>query len=85
MFFGDGYKGLPAFAPFDKIIVTAGAPYIPEDLLTQLKIGGILVIPVGEGDSQVMHKITKKAEDSFDTEELGLFRFVPLLKEKGRD
>ena len=85
LFFGDGYKGLPAFAPFDKIIVTAGAPYIPEDLLQQLKVGGILVIPVGEGDFQVMKKITKTGESQFDTEDLGDFRFVPLLKDKGRD
>jgi len=85
LFFGDGYKGLPTFAPFDKIIVTAGAPYIPEDLLTQLKIGGILIIPVDEGDSQRMKKITKITENKYETQELGKFRFVPLLKEKGRD
>lgn len=85
LFYGDGYIGLPTFAPFDKIIVTAGAPYIPEDLLTQLKIGGVLVIPVDEGDSQRMKKITKLANNKFETEDLGLFRFVPLLKEKGRD
>lgn len=85
LFYGDGYKGLPAFAPFDKIIVTAGAPYIPEDLLYQVKIGGIIVIPVGEGDDQTMKKIVRKAENNFETEDLGLFRFVPLLKEKGND
>ena len=84
-FYGDGYKGLPTFAPFDKIIVTAGAPYIPEDLLKQLKIGGTLVIPVDEGDSQRMKKIVKLSATNFETEDLGLFRFVPLLKEKGRD
>jgi protein-L-isoaspartate(D-aspartate) O-methyltransferase len=84
-FYGDGYKGLPTFAPFDKIIVTAGAPYIPEDLLKQLKIGGMLVIPVDEGDSQRMKKIVKLSESNFETEDLSLFRFVPLLKEKGRD
>jgi protein-L-isoaspartate(D-aspartate) O-methyltransferase len=85
LFYGDGYAGLPTFAPFDKIIVTAGAPYIPKDLLAQLKIGGALVIPVDEGDSQRMKKITKKTETQFETQDLGLFRFVPLLKEKGRD
>ena len=85
LFYGDGYAGLPTFAPFDKIIVTAGAPYIPEDLLAQLKIGGTLVIPVDEGDSQRMKKIIKKAENDFESQDLGLFRFVPLLKEKGRD
>ena len=85
LFYGDGYKGLPSFAPFDKIIVTAGAPYIPEDLLYQLKIGGILIIPVDEGKSQRMKKIVKLSDKKFETEDLGLFRFVPLLKEKGRD
>ncbi|MDF1672430.1 MAG: protein-L-isoaspartate(D-aspartate) O-methyltransferase [Vicingaceae bacterium] len=85
LFYGDGYKGLPAFAPFDKIIVTAGAPFIPEDLLYQLKIGGMLVIPVGEGDDQIMKKIVRVAENNFETEDLGVFRFVPLLKEKGQD
>jgi len=85
LFYGDGYVGLPTFAPFNKILVTAGAPYIPEDLLTQLKIGGILVIPVDERDSQRMKKITKLADNKFKTEDLSLFRFVPLLKEKGRD
>jgi len=85
LFYGDGYAGLPTYAPFDKIIVTAGAPYIPEDLLTQLKVGGILVIPVDEGENQRMKKITKLKENTFETKDLGLFRFVPLLKEKGRD
>jgi len=73
LFYGDGYKGLP------------GAPYIPEDLLNQLKIGGTLVIPVNEGDSQRMKKIVKLSETNFQTEDLTLFRFVPLLKEKGQD
>ena len=85
LFYGDGYAGLPSFAPFDKIIVTAGAPYIPEDLLAQLKVGGTMVIPVGEDGDQVMKKITKKDTLSFDVEDLGVFRFVPLLKEKGND
>ncbi len=85
LFFGDGYKGLPTFAPFDKIIITAGAPYVPEELLKQLKVGGIMVIPVDDGDAQVMKKITKKTSNKFETEDLGKFKFVPLLKEKGRD
>lgn len=85
LFYGDGYKGLPTYAPFDKIIVTAGAPYIPEDLLTQLKTGGTLIIPVDEGDSQRMKKIVKLSDTNFQSEDLSLFRFVPLLKEKGRD
>ncbi len=85
LFYGDGYAGLPTFAPFDKIIVTAGAPFIPEDLLTQLKVGGILIIPVGEGKDQIMKKIVKIDTKTFNTEDLGVFRFVPLLKEKGKD
>ena len=85
LFYGDGYKGLPSFAPFDKIIVTAGAPFIPEDLLHQLKIGGIMVIPVGEGNDQVMKRLIKTSINSFETEDFGVFRFVPLLKEKGFD
>lgn len=85
LFYGDGYKGLQPYAPYDKIIVTAGAPFIPEDLLTQLKNGGTLVIPVGKDGQQVMKKITKLSETSSKTEDLGLFRFVPLLKEKGQD
>jgi protein-L-isoaspartate(D-aspartate) O-methyltransferase len=82
IFYGDGYKGLPAFAPFDKIIVTAAAPYIPVDLITQLKPGGILVIPVGASDTQVMTKITKRTDGSIAEEKLDLFRFVPLLENK---
>ena len=85
LFYGDGYKGLPTFAPFDKIIVTAGAPYVPEDLLKQLKVGGIIIIPVDDGEHQIMKKIIKTSADNFETKDLGVFRFVPLLKEKGRD
>jgi len=85
LFYGDGYKGLPSYAPFDKIIVTAGAPYIPKDLLSQLKVGGIMVIPVGDGVEQMMKKIVKLSDNKFETEDLGFFRFVPLLKEKGKD
>ncbi|MFZ4427016.1 MAG: protein-L-isoaspartate(D-aspartate) O-methyltransferase [Saprospiraceae bacterium] len=78
LFLRDGYKGLPEFAPFDRIIVTAGAPQIPEALKAQLGIGGILVIPVGE-DYQTMLKVTRRAEDDFVEEEKGSFRFVPFL------
>ena len=85
LFYGDGYIGLPTYAPFNKIIVTAGAPYIPEDLLKQLAVGGIMVIPVDNEDHQIMKKIVKIDENNFETTELGAFRFVPLLKEKGRD
>ncbi len=78
--FGDGYKGWPEFAPFDKIIVTAGAPFVPAPLLTQLKLGGRLVIPVGE-DVQVMTLFVRKGEKEFEKHEFGDFRFVPMLKE----
>jgi len=85
MFFGDGYKGLSAFAPFDKIIVTAGAPIIPNDLIQQLTIGGILVIPVGANDLQIMTVLTKISENDIDKKEMGYFRFVPLLEDKHFD
>ncbi|MBN8703903.1 MAG: protein-L-isoaspartate(D-aspartate) O-methyltransferase [Bacteroidetes bacterium] len=81
-FYGDGYKGLPAFAPFDKIIVTAGAPFIPEDLIKQLKVGGRMVIPVGAGDVQTMTLLQKKSDTEITKQELGEFRFVPLLEQK---
>jgi len=84
-FFGDGYKGLPAFAPFDKIIVTAGAPYVPEALTNQLKPGGILVIPLDEGDSQLMTSIQKLPDSTLITTRHGRFRFVPLLGDKSHD
>lgn len=77
--FGDGFKGAPKFAPFDKIIITAGACEIPESLLSQLKDGGIMVIPAGSGDSKLMYKITKEG-DSYIKEEHGQYRFVPMLQ-----
>lgn len=79
--FGDGYKGLPEEAPFDGIIVTAGAPTVPKPLLEQLKIGGRLVIPVGN-DEQIMTLYIRKSEKEFEKKELGSFRFVPLLENK---
>ena len=79
--FGDGYKGLEEYAPYDKIIVTAGAPYVPKPLLAQLKLGGRLVIPVGE-DVQVMTLFIRKSAKEFDKKEFGDFRFVPLLEDK---
>ncbi|HBK71468.1 MAG TPA: protein-L-isoaspartate O-methyltransferase [Flavobacteriaceae bacterium] len=78
--FGDGYKGWPEHAPFDKIIVTAGAPFVPKPLLSQLKIGGRLVIPVGDA-IQTMTLFIRKGEKDFEKHELGDFRFVPMLKE----
>ncbi len=79
-FYGDGYKGKQSYGPFDGIIVTAGAPFIPDALKEQLKIGGILVIPVGENDKQIMYKITKTDENEFKEEQFGDFRFVPMLE-----
>ena len=81
--FGDGYLGLPEFAPFDKILVTAGAPFVPKALLSQLKIGGKLVIPVGKG-IQVMTVIERKGQNKFEKHEYGDFRFVPLLKDSNK-
>lgn len=85
LFYGDGYKGLPAFAPFDKIIVTAGAPLIPDALTEQLKTGGILVIPIGGGDIQTMTTVKKISDIQLIRQEHGTFRFVPLLGDKARD
>lgn len=82
LYYGDGYKGLPQYAPFDKIIVTAGAPYLPNDLLIQLKIGGILVIPIGEGEQQEMNILKKTGETTFEKQVIGKFKFVPLLQNK---
>lgn len=81
-FYGDGYIGLSSYAPFDKIIVTAGAPYIPEKLIEQLKPGGIFVIPVGDDNGQKMLKITKEIDHKVVIEELGNFEFVPMLEGK---
>ena len=81
LIFGDGYRGYESEAPYDSILVTAGAPFIPKNLLNQLKISGKLVIPVGE-KTQIMTLITRISEKKFKKIEFGEFKFVPLLKEK---
>jgi len=78
-FFGDGFNGIPQYSPYDKIIVTCGAPYIPLSLINQLKINGLMVIPLGE-DTQKMIRVTKTGENDFMEEEFGDFIFVPMLK-----
>jgi protein-L-isoaspartate(D-aspartate) O-methyltransferase len=82
LFYGDGYLGLPTFAPFHKVIVTAGAPYIPEPLKEQLLVGGKLIIPVGVGDTQIMHEIIKVSASNYEVTTHGKFKFVPLLEQK---
>ena len=81
-FYGDGFAGLPTFAPFDKILITAAAPHIPEKLLEQLKPGGIMVLPLDKEDVQTMTRITKLSDGSFHTESFHAFSFVPMLKGK---
>jgi len=83
LFYGDGTAGVPKHAPYDKIIVTAGAPVVPDALIQQLKIGGILVIPVGDRSKQAMVKITKKSATEIQREEFEGFAFVPLLGKEG--
>lgn len=79
-FFGDGYKGLPNLAPFDKILITAGAPYVPDDLKMQLKVSGSLIVPVGDERRQEMCEIIRESENEFIIKKHGGFVFVPMLK-----
>ena len=81
-YYGDGYKGLEQFSPFDKIIVTCGAPTIPEDLIKQLKVGGRMVAPIGKGDVQVMNLVEKISETETKITTHGEFSFVPMLNDK---
>ena len=81
-FYGDGYKGLEKFAPFDRIIITCGAPQIPQSLIDQLKIGGRMVAPIGDGDIQIMHLIEKISETENKITTHGEFSFVPMLNDK---
>ena len=77
--FGDGFLGLPTYAPFDKILVTCGAEVLPTELLHQLKVGGKMVIPLGKTDEQILMRFTKKSEREFEKEEFGAYKFVPML------
>ena len=81
-FYGDGFEGLPTYGPFDKVIITAAAPFIPPKLIAQLKTGGMMVIPVDEGDSQRMLRLTKNADGTYSEEAFHNFSFVPMLKGK---
>ena len=86
MFLGDGNKGLPTYGPFDRILITAAAPEIPQALIDQLKVGGMMVIPLCENDEhQTMLRLTKQEDGSMKREEHGDFRFVPMLKGVGED
>ena len=82
MHFGDGFAGLPAFAPFDKVIITCGAPFVPPKLIEQMKVGGIMIIPVDEDNAQRMLKIIKQQDGTYTEEKLDLFSFVPMLEGK---
>lgn len=81
-FFGDGFEGLPTYAPFDKILITAAAPFIPPKLIDQLKVNGLMVLPVDEDDGQRMLRITKLSDSEVEKEKFGNFSFVPMLKGK---
>ena len=78
-FYGDGFEGLPTYAPFDKILITAAAPFVPLKLIDQMKTGGLMAVPVNEGDHQRMLRITKRADGSYSEESFSSFSFVPML------
>jgi protein-L-isoaspartate(D-aspartate) O-methyltransferase len=79
LFYGDGFEGLPTYAPFDKVLITAAAPFIPEKLIAQLKPGGMMVLPLDEDDMQRMHRVTKMPDGSLVEEKFDQFSFVPML------
>jgi protein-L-isoaspartate(D-aspartate) O-methyltransferase len=81
-FYGDGFEGLPTYAPFDKVIITAAAPFIPPKLVAQLKVGGMMVIPVNEGEVQRMLRLTKQVDGTMSEEAFEHFSFVPMLTGK---
>lgn len=80
--YGDGYKGMPAYAPFDRVIITCAVPRLPEELLMQLKPGGLLVMPYGEGEVQQMMVVKEEEDGSFTSELFGKFSFVPMLEKR---
>lgn len=82
--FGDGFAGLPTFAPFDKIIVTCGAEILPTELLKQMKVGGKMVIPIGKTDEQILYRFTKISPTEFEKEEFGAYKFVPMLSKTNK-
>lgn len=82
LYYGDGYKGLPTYAPFDKIIVTAAAPQIPTELIKQLAVKGLMIIPIGDSQKQKMYLLHKNSNTEVVYEELGDFKFVPMLEDK---
>lgn len=78
-FYGDGFEGLPTYAPFDRVIITAAAPIVPPKLIEQMKTGGMMVLPMGAGDVQTMKRITKEKDGELKTEVFDRFSFVPML------
>ena len=86
-FLGDGYEGLPTFQPFDRVLITAAAPVVPQKLVDQLKVGGIMVVPLDDegGERQLMLRLTKQADGTLTREEFGDCRFVPMLEGTGKD
>jgi protein-L-isoaspartate(D-aspartate) O-methyltransferase len=80
LFLGDGYKGQPSYAPFDAILVTCGAPVLPEKLIEQLKPNGVIVIPIGGDEGQIMYRYTKNKDGTLSEEKFGDFAFVPMLE-----
>jgi protein-L-isoaspartate(D-aspartate) O-methyltransferase len=80
--YGDGFKGITAYAPYDKIIITCGAAQLPLELMEQLNVGGIMVVPIGEGKEQIMHKIFKTSPTTWEEQTTGKFSFVPMLQNK---
>jgi len=80
--YGDGFLGKPIYAPYDKMIITCGASTLPISLLAQLKVGGIMIVPIGNEKTQIMHKIIKTSENEWTEEQFGSFSFVPMLEDK---